>query len=158
MCHSFKPRLTTIVNKVDTIVFMFSPSDLKDSAIYKLKWNACTVQIWACASAATPACPRPPVPAARTAASIHVRRWRCRMLAGGCGAHVTLLLQTLRRLHVETFTVSKCFPSERWCVRWRLQQEQQRAGEGGRGGQEQADAGFSRSAGTTRIGVAEGSS
>ena len=40
----------------------------------------------------------------------------------------------------------------------RLQQEQQRAGEGGSGGQEQAGAGCGGSAGTTRIGVADGSS
>ena len=38
-----------------------------------------------------------------------VRRWRCSVLAGGCGARVTLRLRALRRLHVWTFTVSKCF-------------------------------------------------
>jgi hypothetical protein len=56
--------------------------------------------------AATAACPRPAVPAARTAAS---QPTRCSVLAGGCGARVTLPLRTLIRLHVWTFTVSKCF-------------------------------------------------
>jgi len=53
---------------------------------------------------------------------------------------------------------SQVFPSERWGAHGRLQQEQQRASEGGSGGQEHTGGGCGGSAGATRIRVADGSS
>ena len=119
-----------------------------------MKWGEERVQ------AATAACPRPAVPAARTAASQPTRAplalqragwglWRARDAAAADADTAACL---------DVYSVKMFFHRKDGVHGGRLQQEQQRAGEGGSGGQEQAGAGCGGSAGTTRIGVADGSS